>query len=118
MLALVDRITLLRCVVTCGPIVIQVSGRGPQMFTGDFNIGQRKPELGINRADVELDDEYASTIHARVSTNGEAWFIEDQGSTNGTWQQAPVISRVNHERRISKGDVYKIGRTLIVMVPA
>ncbi|MDP9144172.1 MAG: FHA domain-containing protein, partial [Actinomycetota bacterium] len=42
----------------------------------------------IGRADdstLVLDDDYASTRHARVSQQGEEWYVEDLGSTNGTY---------------------------------
>ena len=34
---------------------------------------------------IRLDDDYVSTRHARFATNGEQWFVEDLGSTNGTY---------------------------------
>ena len=36
-------------------------------------------------AAIRLDDDYVSTRHARFATNGEQWFVEDLGSTNGTY---------------------------------
>ena len=41
----------------------------------------------IGRADdstLVLDDDYASTRHARIALQGEEWYVEDLGSTNGT----------------------------------
>ncbi|MCW0214934.1 MAG: FHA domain-containing protein, partial [Pseudonocardia sp.] len=38
----------------------------------------------IGRADdstLKLDDDYASTRHARISQQGEEWYVEDLGST-------------------------------------
>src|SRR4051812_36521732 len=32
-----------------------------------------------------LDDDYASTHHARLVPQGEGWMVEDLGSTNGTY---------------------------------
>jgi hypothetical protein len=42
----------------------------------------------IGRADdstLVLDDDYASTRHARIALQGEEWYVEDLGSTNGTY---------------------------------
>jgi len=38
-----------------------------------------------NDSTLVLTDDYASTRHARISHQGERWFVEDLGSTNGTW---------------------------------
>ena len=42
----------------------------------------------IGRADdstLVLTDDYASTRHARISQQDGVWFVEDLGSTNGTY---------------------------------
>ena len=55
-------------------------------------------------------DKKVSTSHARITTDGERYFLEDLGSTNGT--------QVNGERILSaplrSGDRIKIGETLLV----
>ncbi len=38
-----------------------------------------------DEADVRIVDRYASGIHARVHTRGNAYFVEDLESTNGTY---------------------------------
>jgi pSer/pThr/pTyr-binding forkhead associated (FHA) protein len=35
-------------------------------------------------ADVQIDDPFASSVHARIFLRGEFMYIEDMGSTNGT----------------------------------
>src|SRR5699024_10618852 len=45
-------------------------------------------EFTLGRAagcQVTLDDTYASQIHARVFRRDDQYYIEDLGSTNGTW---------------------------------
>lgn len=42
----------------------------------------------IGRADdstLVLDDDYVSTRHARISQQDNAWYLDDLGSTNGTY---------------------------------
>ena len=42
----------------------------------------------LGRADsctLVIDDDYASNQHARLSPHGPDWFLEDLGSTNGTY---------------------------------
>src|SRR6476469_2264417 len=38
-----------------------------------------------NDAAIRLDDDYVSTRHARIAASGDQWFVEDLGSTNGTY---------------------------------
>ena len=52
----------------------------------------------IGRADdstLVLTDDYASTRHARLSQRGSEWYVEDLGSTNGTYlDRAKVTTAV------------------------
>ena len=38
-------------------------------------------------ATLVLEDDYASGRHARLFPQGSRWFIEDLGSSNGTWSK-------------------------------
>ena len=59
--------------------------------------------------DVSLAvDEYASTRHARFEPRRDGVFIEDIGSTNGTFVNG---IRVTRERKLVAGDVVRIGET-------
>ena len=53
-------------------------------------------------------DEYASTRHARFEPRRDGVFVEDIGSTNGTFVNG---IRVTRERRLVPGDVLRIGET-------
>jgi FHA domain-containing protein len=51
-------------------------------------IGLTGAPVLIGRADdstLVLTDDYASTRHARISQQDGVWFVEDLGSTNGTY---------------------------------
>ena len=67
----------------------------------------------IGRADdstLVLDDDYASTRHARLSLSGEDWLLEDLGSTNGTYlDRAKVTAPI----RVPPGASIRIGKTVI-----
>lgn len=57
---------------------------------------------------VVLDDPYASAQHAVLTFRGSAWYVEDLGSTNGTYVGgAPVagIARVGYGDEIQIGEV-------------
>ncbi len=50
----------------------------------------------IGRADdstLVLTDDYASTRHARLSPRGSEWYVEDLGSTNGTYLDRAKVTR-------------------------
>lgn len=64
-------------------------------------------------SNIVLDDSFLSTIHARLSVDGDDLFIEDLGSTNGTYVNAePAIYRT----QLLKGDVVQIGNTIMEVV--
>ncbi|MDN5918887.1 MAG: FHA domain-containing protein [Pseudonocardia sp.] len=67
----------------------------------------------IGRADdstLKLDDDYASTRHARISQQGEEWYVEDLGSTNGTYLER---AKVTGPTRVPLGVPVRIGKTVI-----
>jgi pSer/pThr/pTyr-binding forkhead associated (FHA) protein len=53
-------------------------------------------------------DEFASTRHARFEPRRDGVFVEDIGSTNGTFVNG---IRVTRERKLVPGDVVRIGET-------
>jgi pSer/pThr/pTyr-binding forkhead associated (FHA) protein len=67
----------------------------------------------IGRADdstLVLDDDYASTRHARISMQGDEWYVEDLGSTNGTYLDR---AKVTGPTRVPPGVPVRIGKTVI-----
>lgn len=67
----------------------------------------------LGRADdstLVLDDDYASTRHARLSLQGEEWYVEDLGSTNGTYLDR---AKVSGPTRVPLGVPIRIGKTVI-----
>lgn len=71
----------------------------------------------IGRADdstLVLTDDYASTRHARLSQRGPDWYVEDLGSTNGTYlDRAKVTTAV----RVPIGTPVHVGKTVIELRP-
>ena len=49
-------------------------------------------------AAIKLDDDYVSTRHARVAASGDEWFVEDLGSTNGTYVGPGPHHPAHHHR--------------------
>jgi pSer/pThr/pTyr-binding forkhead associated (FHA) protein len=61
------------------------------------------------RNDVRLDgDDFASATHARVEPRRDGVWIEDTGSTNGTYVNGVRISR---PRKLAVGDLVRVGET-------
>ena len=59
--------------------------------------------------DVKLDgDEYASARHARVEPRRDGVWVEDTGSTNGTFLNGIKLTRA---RKLTPGDIVKVGET-------
>ena len=61
-------------------------------------------------AAIRLDDDYVSTRHARFATNGEQWFVEDLGSTNGTYLGS---QRITSPIPIGLGIAVRLGKTIV-----
>ena len=61
-------------------------------------------------AAIKLDDDYVSTRHARVAASGDEWFVEDLGSTNGTYV-GPV--RITQPTTIGLGVQVRVGKTIL-----
>ena len=71
----------------------------------------------IGRADdstLVLTDDYASTRHARLSQHGAEWYVEDLGSTNGTYLDR---DKVTTAVRVPIGTPVRIGKTVIELRP-
>jgi pSer/pThr/pTyr-binding forkhead associated (FHA) protein len=56
---------------------------------------------------IYVEDDFASANHAMLTFRGRSWFIEDQGSTNGTYVNG---HRIDRPVALSYGDEMVIGR--------
>ena len=91
-----------------GRLVVLAS---PALGVGDeIDLDARAITLGRGQTnDVPLaDDEYASTRHVRIEPRRDGVWVEDIGSTNGTFVNGIRLTR---ERRLAPGDVVRIGET-------
>jgi pSer/pThr/pTyr-binding forkhead associated (FHA) protein len=61
-----------------------------------------------------LDDDYVSTRHARVVATADGYYIEDLGSTNGTYVNG---QRITAPTTITMADGVRIGKTPMKLEP-
>jgi hypothetical protein len=59
-------------------------------------------------ADIQVDDPFASSAHARVFPRGAFMYIEDMGSTNGTYLNGRPLRR---PEQLKVADTIRIGDT-------
>jgi hypothetical protein len=69
---------------------------------GGLSIGRSKD------SDVQIEDRYASSLHARVFERGGRYFVEDMNSTNGTLLNGATLKG---EAELIDGDTVQIGDT-------
>jgi hypothetical protein len=59
-------------------------------------------------SDVKVDDPFASAAHARIFPRGDFMYIEDMGSTNGTFLNGRQLRK---PEQLKVADVIRIGDT-------
>ena len=86
--------------VTEGPLAgTTLSLKGSGVLIG------RNPECTL-----VLDDDFASGRHARIYQDGDGWYVEDLGSTNGTFLGT---NRLSTPTPVAVGTTLRIGKTVL-----
>ena len=70
-------------------------------------------QITIGRAPdstLVIDDDYASSRHARIYPSEGSWVVEDLGSTNGTWIDR---TRITSPTVLPVGAPLRVGRTTL-----
>lgn len=91
-------------VVTEGPL----TGTTVELAASPILLGRAQ------EATLVLEDDYASGRHARLFPQGSRWFIEDLGSTNGTFLSGSQLTRA---LPVEPGVPIRIGKTVIELRP-
>lgn len=86
--------------VTAGPL----SGTSISLADQQITIGR------ANDATLVLNDDYASSRHARLFPQDGQWIVEDLGSTNGTYLDR---QKVTQPVRVPPGVPIRIGKTVL-----
>ena len=75
------------------------------------DLAQQQITLGrANDATLVLNDDYASSRHARIFPQDGQWIVEDLGSTNGTYLDRQKVTR---PMPVPLGVPIRIGKTVL-----
>jgi hypothetical protein len=78
-------------------------GEGFELNSAQLTIGRG------NQNDIPIaTDEYASARHARFEPRQDGVWVQDLGSTNGTFLNG---TRLDRPRRLANGDIVRVGET-------
>jgi FHA domain len=84
-----------------------VAAMGHQPGTA-FDVGHGATLGRSDSAEIRVDDPFASSAHARVCPRGDFMYLEDMGSTNGTYLNG---RQVRNAERLKVADLIRIGDT-------
>ena len=84
-----------------------VAAMGYQPGT-EFDVGQGATLGRSDVAEIRVDDPFASSAHARVFPRGDFMYLEDMGSTNGTYLNG---RQIRSSERLRVADLIRIGDT-------
>ncbi len=86
--------------------LLEPAGRAGEAYplTEEVSVG-RAPGCGV----VLDDDTFVSQVHARLFRRGRETYVEDLGSTNGTFVNSERITEVT---RLRRGDRVQFGNTV------
>lgn len=73
-----------------------------------FRLGEGITMGRSDTAEVEVEDPFASAAHCRIFPRGQFMFIEDMGSTNGTFLNGRQLRK---PEQLGAGDSIRIGDT-------
>jgi pSer/pThr/pTyr-binding forkhead associated (FHA) protein len=101
-----------------GPVVARRTNEPTRLVVTEGGLRGTTLPLGaspilIGRAPsctLVLDDDYSSSRHARIYPDAGQWFVEDLGSTNGTFLDG---SKVEGSMPIPLGAPVRIGQSVI-----
>jgi pSer/pThr/pTyr-binding forkhead associated (FHA) protein len=85
--------------------------KSPDLDEGmDFELDSAQLTIGRGgQNDIAIaTDEYASARHARFEPRRDGVWVQDLGSTNGTYLNG---MRLEHPKRLTQGDIVRIGET-------
>ena len=88
-----------------GPALVVQVGEKRHNFRREFTAGRN--------GTLVISDDFASGHHARFTPARGLWYVEDLGSTNGTWLNG---RRILGAQWLKRGDKVGIGHTIMTVV--
>jgi pSer/pThr/pTyr-binding forkhead associated (FHA) protein len=85
-------------------VVTDEGGRRTVPLNGSMTVGRAAT------CDVVLADTYVSNVHARIYERDGGWWLEDLGSTNGTYVNR---TRVSTPTAVGPGDEIRMGKATL-----
>jgi hypothetical protein len=93
----------LRAGVSPRLVVVAAMGHEPGAA---FDVGGGSMMGRSDNAEIRVDDPFASSAHARIFARGDFMYVEDMGSTNGTYLNGRQLRTAE---RLKVADVIRIG---------
>jgi hypothetical protein len=87
------------------PRLVVVAAMGHEPGT-TFDVGHGATMGRSDGAEIRVDDAFASSAHARIFERGDFMYVEDMGSTNGTYLNGRQIRTAE---RLKVADTIRIG---------
>jgi FHA domain len=87
------------------PRLVVVAAMGHEPGT-TFDVGSGATMGRSDGAQIRVDDPFASSAHARIFQRGDFMYVEDMGSTNGTYLNG---RQLRTSERLKVADVIRIG---------
>jgi hypothetical protein len=87
------------------PRLIVVAAMGHEPGTS-FEVNGGATMGRSDTAEIRVDDPFASSAHARIFPRGDSMYVEDMGSTNGTYLNGRQLRTAE---RLKVADVIRIG---------
>ena len=88
-----------------GELQIKFLGHGPAEKRQDHIA-----RIIIHKGGLQIDDAFVSHMHARILRRGQFYFVEDLGSTNGTFVNG---QRVSGDAQLRVRDELRFGETVL-----
>jgi hypothetical protein len=87
------------------PQLVVVAAKGYEPGSS-WDIGSGATMGRSDGAEIRVEDPFASSAHARIFSRGDFMYVEDMGSTNGTYLNG---RQLRSAERLKMADVIRIG---------
>jgi FHA domain-containing protein len=92
------------------PTMVVVRGENGRK-AGSHKLAGAAVQIGRAEAcHIRPEDTYVSQFHARLYSKNGSWFVEDLGSTNGTYLNR---QRLTSPAEVQAGDEIRVGKTVL-----